>query len=181
MQFWIHSASLSFLFRIDWLQQGSRELFGTVIEDQIYILIDTSASMSPHIQFVKDKLFVLMQEQLRHKQKFNIIAFDSKSTSWRDRVVEVNEKNLHTAWQWIKGLACRGSTNTLAALRHALSDNQTQAVYLLTDGRPDQVHHSNCNIRNTFFTDISFAHKITFMAPNYDFPSSWEQMGTIES
>lgn len=47
--------------RIDWLQQGSRELFGTVIEDQIYFLIDTSASMGPHIQFVKDKLFVLMQ------------------------------------------------------------------------------------------------------------------------
>ena len=50
-----------FFYRIDWLQQGSRELFGTVIEDQIYILIDTSASMAPHIQFLKDKLFVLMQ------------------------------------------------------------------------------------------------------------------------
>ena len=74
-------------FRIDWLQQGSRELFGTVIEDQIYFLIDTSASMQPHIQFVKDKLFILMQEQLRHKQKFNFIAYDSKAYPWRDRQV----------------------------------------------------------------------------------------------
>ena len=49
------------LDRIDWLQQGSREVFGTVIEDQVYFLIDTSASMSPHMEFVKDKLFVLMQ------------------------------------------------------------------------------------------------------------------------
>lgn len=32
-----------------------------------------------------------------------------------------------------------GSTNTLAALRIALSDTYTQAIYLLTDGRPDQV------------------------------------------
>ena len=47
--------------RIDWLQQGSRELFGTVIEEQMYFLLDTSASMAPHIQFVKDKMFVLMQ------------------------------------------------------------------------------------------------------------------------
>ena len=47
--------------RIDWLQQGSREVFGTVIEDQVYFLIDTSVSMSPHMEFVKDKLFVLMQ------------------------------------------------------------------------------------------------------------------------
>ena len=48
-------------FSIDWLQQGSRELFGTVIENKIYFLIDTSASMATNIQFVKDKLFTLMQ------------------------------------------------------------------------------------------------------------------------
>lgn len=46
---------------MDWLQQGSRELFGTVIENKIYILVDTSGSMEPHMQFVKDKLFILMQ------------------------------------------------------------------------------------------------------------------------
>ena len=57
---YIHTCILVY-FRIDWLQQGSRELFGTVIEDQIYILVDTSASMNPHIEFVKDKLFTLMQ------------------------------------------------------------------------------------------------------------------------
>ena len=57
-------------FRIDWLQQGSQEIFGTVIEDKIYFLIDTSASMSPHMEFVKDKLFVLMQV---HKLHFKII------------------------------------------------------------------------------------------------------------
>ena len=50
-----------FISRIDWLQQGSRELFGTVIEEQMYFLLDTSSSMAPHIQFVKDKMFVLMQ------------------------------------------------------------------------------------------------------------------------
>ncbi len=46
---------------MEWLQQGSREIFGTVIEDQVYLLIDTSASMAPHMEFVKDKLFILMQ------------------------------------------------------------------------------------------------------------------------
>ncbi|KAK2176319.1 hypothetical protein NP493_671g01028 [Ridgeia piscesae] len=74
--------------RIDWLQQGSRELFGTVIEERMYFLLDTSSSMAPHIQFVKDKMFVLMQEQLRHKQKFNLIAFNSRVESWKDRLVE---------------------------------------------------------------------------------------------
>ena len=36
-------------------------------------------------------------------------------------------------------LSSGGSTNTLGALRLALSDPSVQAVYLLTDGRPDQV------------------------------------------
>lgn len=56
-----HRGYYIFYFRIDWLNQGSRALFGTVIEDQIYIIIDTSASMLPSIQFLKEKLFVLMQ------------------------------------------------------------------------------------------------------------------------
>ena len=81
----------------------------------------------------------LIQEQLRHKQKFNLVTFNSRSHSWKDSLVEVNEKNLQSAWQWIKALVCVGSTNTLASLRQALSDPSTQAIYLLTDGRPDQV------------------------------------------
>ena len=52
-----------FLFycRIDWLQQGSREVFGTILEEQVYILIDTSQSMKDKLSMVKEKLFQLMQ------------------------------------------------------------------------------------------------------------------------
>ncbi|KAL4230601.1 Von Willebrand factor A [Mactra antiquata] len=124
--------------RIDWLNQGSRALFGTIIEDQIYIVIDTSESMVPSIQYVKDKLFLLMQEQLKHKMKFNLIAFNSKAQVWQNRLVDVTETSLEGAWRWIQGLTCWGSTNTYSALQHALSDPGTQAIYLLTDGRPDQ-------------------------------------------
>ena len=37
-----------------------------------------------------------------------------------------------------------GSTNTLAALKLALSDELCEAIYLLTDGRPDQVSANLC-------------------------------------
>lgn len=47
--------------RIDWLSRGSRELFGTVIENNICILIDTSQSMQSSLDFVKKKLSVLIQ------------------------------------------------------------------------------------------------------------------------
>lgn len=39
----------------------------------------------------------------------------------------------------MKDLTTGGSTNTLGALKRALADTQVEAVYLLTDGRPDQV------------------------------------------
>ena len=85
------------------------------------------------------KCLIYLQEQLRHKQKFNLISFDSKVNPWWERLVDVNEKNLQGAWQWVKNLGCKGSTNTLAAIKMALADPNTQAIYLLTDGRPDQV------------------------------------------
>ncbi|XP_033127520.1 von Willebrand factor A domain-containing protein 3B-like isoform X2 [Anneissia japonica] len=133
----VNAALQDYQRRIDWLQQGSRELFGTIIEEQVYILIDTSNSMENHLNLVKDRLYRLMQEQLRHKMKFNLIQFGSRAHSWRDRMVDVNEDSLQSAWQWVRGLKVTGSTNTLAALKIALSDPGTQAVYLLTDGRPD--------------------------------------------
>ncbi|KAH9498636.1 von Willebrand factor A domain-containing protein 3B, partial [Bulinus truncatus] len=124
--------------RIDWLNKGSRSLFGTLVEEQMYILIDVSRSMIPSLGFVKQKVFALMQEQLRHKKKFNFVAFNSKVSEWKDRLVEVSESSLQSAWSWIQSLSCWGSTNTYAALQIAMADPQTQAIYLLTDGRPDQ-------------------------------------------
>lgn len=125
--------------RIEWLGRGSRQLFGTVIENNIAILIDTSQSMQLSLEFVKLKLVALMQEQLKAKQRFNLVAFNSKIVSWRDRMVEVSEHTVMSALEWISGLGAQGSTNTLGAIRFALSDLNTEAIYLLTDGRPDQV------------------------------------------
>ena len=70
----------------------------------------------------------------------NLISFDSVVKSWQPSVVEINESSLRAARSWVNQLTCRGSTNTLAALQTAFKDSQTTAVYLLTDGRPDQVH-----------------------------------------
>jgi len=87
--------------------------------------------------------FPCLQEQLRHKMKFNLVAFNSKAQVWQNRLVDVSETSLEGAWRWITGLSCWGSTNTYGALQHALADPGTQAIYLLTDGRPDQVQAMN--------------------------------------
>ena len=88
--------------RISWLCQGSRELFGTVCEEKVYILVDTSASMESRLKMVKEKLYQLMQEQLRHKVMFNIVAFDSHVKPWKDALVNVSESNLRQAWDWVR-------------------------------------------------------------------------------
>ncbi|KAM6146441.1 LOW QUALITY PROTEIN: von Willebrand factor A domain-containing protein 3B [Phoenicopterus ruber ruber] len=124
--------------RIKWLQQGSRGLFGNVFEDNVYILIDTSQSMKDKLPLVKEKIFQLIQEQLRHKKRFNFVKFSAQAVAWQEKLAEVNEENLQDAWLWIKGLEVGSSTNTLKALQIALADTDTQAIYLLTDGRPDQ-------------------------------------------
>lgn len=50
--------------------------------------------MEPHIGFVKEKLYSLIQEQLRHKTQLNFVAFNSKVYPWRDRLVDVTDVNL---------------------------------------------------------------------------------------
>ena len=125
--------------RIDWLSKGSRQLFGHVAENNLCILVDTSESMQPNLEFVKRKLVALLHEQLCMKQRFNLVAFNSKVTPWRDRLVEANANNIKSASDWIQALNAAGTTNTSAAIRFALNDPNTEAIYLLSDGRPDQV------------------------------------------
>ena len=80
-----------------------------------------------------------MNEQLKSKQRFNLLAYNTKVYPWRDRMVEVDEFNMKNAMDWINNLNAQGSTNTLGAIRFALGDLNTEAIYLLSDGRPDQV------------------------------------------
>ncbi|CAF3780229.1 unnamed protein product [Rotaria sordida] len=125
--------------RLAWLKKGSRDVFGAVLENNIYILIDTSQSMQHHLGFVKEKLRLLIQDQLFAKERINVVAFNSIINPWRDRLTKINDSTTYSQLQpWIDGLNAEGSTNTLAALRFALADPATEAIYLLTDGRPDQ-------------------------------------------
>jgi hypothetical protein len=76
-----------------------------------------------------------------------MVAFNSTINPWRDRLTKINDSTTYSqVTPWIDGLNAEGSTNTLAALRFALADPATEAIYLLTDGRPDQVKLFNKRI-----------------------------------
>ncbi len=104
-------------------------------------------------------LMVCLQEQLRHKQSINIVAFNSSVTLWKQGLSAVSDPNLQSAWAFIKALEPFGNTNTLEALRAAFADRgNVEGIYLLTDGRPDQVlfHFLNIYLLQCFFiVDLS--------------------------
>ncbi|XP_011380274.1 von Willebrand factor A domain-containing protein 3B isoform X3 [Pteropus vampyrus] len=134
----IHAVLAQIQRRIKWLQDGSQILFGKVRNDCIYVLVDTSHSMKDKLVFVKDKIIQFIQEQLKYKKKFNFVQFDAQAVAWQEKLVEIDEDNLKGAQSWVRDIKIGSSTNTLNALQLAFADKETQAIYLLTDGRPDQ-------------------------------------------
>ncbi|KAL4656851.1 von Willebrand factor A domain-containing protein 3B-like [Arapaima gigas] len=124
--------------RLEWLQRGSREVFGTILEEKVYFLIDTSESMNDQLSLVKCKLHQLIQEQLYCKAKVNFVTLGCHVASWRLKMADVMEESLESTWHWVQGLEGGGSAQIFEALRLALADTGTHAVYLLTNSLPDQ-------------------------------------------
>ncbi|XP_054992066.1 von Willebrand factor A domain-containing protein 3A [Sorex araneus] len=124
--------------RLQWLLSGSRRLFGAVLESRVCVLLDTSGSMGAHLQQVKTELVLLIWEQLRtHCDSFNLLSFADGVQLWQETLVKTTEAACREAMQWVTQLSAQGSTSILEALLKAFSLPDVQALYLLTDGKPD--------------------------------------------
>ncbi|XP_061848892.1 von Willebrand factor A domain-containing protein 3A isoform X2 [Colius striatus] len=124
--------------RIQWLLSGSRRSFGTILEANVCILVDTSGSMDPYLPHITKELASLIWEQLRQKEvRFNLLRFAENIESWKECLVEATDKTCHDAVQWVSKLHAHGNTCILMALQKALSFQGIEALYVLTDGRPD--------------------------------------------
>jgi von Willebrand factor A domain-containing protein 3 len=127
-----------YIKRLQWLLSGSRRLFGTIVHSKVAILIDTSGSMNDYIIELKKELASLIWEQL-YKQKisFNLIRYSNNVEKWREGIQESSEENCHRAIAWLSNFSAFGNTCTLDALAEAFHDININAIYLLTDGKPD--------------------------------------------
>ncbi|XP_070617294.1 von Willebrand factor A domain-containing protein 3A isoform X2 [Erythrolamprus reginae] len=127
-----------YIRRLQWLLSGSRRFFGVILEAQVCILIDTSGSMEHSLSLVAKELTSLIWEQLRTKAtKFNLIAFAEEVQLWQECLVEATDEMCHKAAQWISLFRAHGNTSILKALQRALSLENVEALYILTDGKPD--------------------------------------------
>ncbi|XP_026560381.1 von Willebrand factor A domain-containing protein 3A [Pseudonaja textilis] len=129
--------------RLQWLLSGSRRFFGVILEGKVCILIDTSGSMELSLGLVAKELTSLIWEQLRKKAtKFNLITFAEEAQLWQECLVEATDEMCHEAAQWVSLFHAHGNTSILKALQRALSLENVQALYILTDGKPD----TSCNL-----------------------------------
>ncbi|KAM9556255.1 von Willebrand factor A domain-containing protein 3A isoform 1-T1 [Guaruba guarouba] len=127
-----------YIERIQWLLSGSRRLFGTILEANVCLLIDTSGSMDPYLPHIMKELTSLIWEQLRkNKVRFNLLRFAENTETWKECLVEATDETCHNAVQWVSTFHAHGNTCTLVALQKALSFQGIEALYVLTDGKPD--------------------------------------------
>ncbi|XP_072165649.1 uncharacterized protein [Diadema setosum] len=119
---------------------ASQTMFGEISAKNVTFIVDTSGSMYPYLPAIKDHLNeVLLARAHREKDSmFNVIEFASAVTPWADRMVRCTPQTVSVAGEWINKLSCSDGTNTLDALRLAFSDSVCEAVYLVSDGLPDQ-------------------------------------------
>ncbi|XP_044289601.1 von Willebrand factor A domain-containing protein 3A [Varanus komodoensis] len=124
--------------RLQWLLSGSRRLFGVILEAKVCILVDTSGSMESSLEQVTKELTSLIWEQLRtNNTKFSLISFAEDVEVWQECLMEATNEACHDAAQWLSLFQAHGNTSILKALRRAFSFQDVEALYVLTDGKPD--------------------------------------------
>ncbi|XP_052071945.1 von Willebrand factor A domain-containing protein 3A-like isoform X3 [Mytilus californianus] len=153
-----------YLKRLQWLLSGSRRVFGNIVHTKCMILVDTSGSMDPYMTELKQELASLVWDQLyRLGARFNVVRFSGNCENWFDRLQPATQENCHDAVNWSSKFKASGNTCTLEALKMAFDDPEIEAIYMLTDGKPDtstslilrEVGEGN-NERNIQINTISF-------------------------
>ncbi len=109
---------------------------------RMLFIIDHSGSMRHYwggysrLQRAKNELIRAITE-LPEDSKFGIIFYHTTVKQWRNELLEASEENKREAIQFVRRLGLGNKTNTYAALRRSLEfDDDLEAVFVLTDGRP---------------------------------------------
>ncbi|MDG2221438.1 MAG: VWA domain-containing protein [Rubripirellula sp.] len=109
---------------------------------RLMFIIDHSGSMKEYwggyTRLARAKLeLVKAIKELPEDTEFAIAFYESSVRMWRDTLVQATEDNKLEAIKFVQKLGYGDRTNTYAALRNSLEfDQELEAVFLLTDGRP---------------------------------------------
>jgi len=116
------------------------QLEGQAINKDIIFVLDTSGSMKgPKLRQAKEALSFCVNS-LGKGDRFNVIGFATNIASYRNGLVDVGDKNIKGATEFIDRLSATGGTDIDSALLHALKMftdvKRPRMVVFLTDGEP---------------------------------------------
>ena len=135
--------------------------FGPLAKPRVVFVIDVSGSMSTTFQFngvsysrlsfVQNELYDVIGTQLRPPLNFfNIEIFSSSYSFWAPGLQIASPVNQKSAMNYARGLVANGSTQTGLALTGAWADPLVQAIYLLSDGNPDDPQGSFAAVQKLY-------------------------------
>ncbi len=122
---------------------GQPQYYGIEIRAQrVLFVLDHSGSMRKMTNYgsrllrAKQELIKAITE-LPEDAEFAIVSFDTNIRQWRDHLSPATEDDKRSAILYVQRLKYGDATNTYGALRRALDfDDNLEAVFLLTDGKP---------------------------------------------
>ncbi len=122
---------------------GRPQYYGIDIHaKRLMFIIDHSGSMKQYwgnytrLDRAKTELIRAINE-LPDNAEFAIVFYHTNVKHWRNELCSATEENKLEAIQFVRRLGYGNQTNTYGALRRSLDfDDDLEAVFLLTDGRP---------------------------------------------
>ncbi|XP_067855771.1 uncharacterized protein [Heptranchias perlo] len=114
-------------------------LLRDIKEKNVTFVVDASGSMYYKLDAVKYHLIqtLFTRAYTVIDCKFNIIAFSGKVAKYCNSLIDCTPQTVGKTIPWIKSLECKTGRNMQHALAVALDDPASDAVYLITDGLPD--------------------------------------------
>ena len=115
-----------------------------VVPRDLVLVVDTSGSMhGPSIAQARKALFFAL-DRLRPEDRFNLVQFNSVTSTLFSGVRPASPRNLHVARAYVEALAANGGTEMRPALSFALKETATEGrlrqVVFLTDGAVGNEH-----------------------------------------
>ncbi|ELV11546.1 von Willebrand factor A domain-containing protein 3B [Tupaia chinensis] len=133
----LRQAVESYKQRMDWLTSKSRQIFGVILEQCVTIVLDLGGVLDKELDLCRDALVMVLQEQVAHITKFNIIWISQEPVKWQENATPVTEESITAAVSWLEKLTFEptvSEVSSLDALLEAGRDTTIESIYYFVVG-----------------------------------------------